>query len=87
MPRTLRYHKKDELMELEQGGMFVAGYDAKFHALFRYGTHLVTTEEERIWLFIIGLNFELQVLSIHMIYAGRSFDEVIDYVKKVEGVR
>ena len=48
MPRTFRDRNKDEFMALEQGGMFVAAYEAKFHALSRYATQLVTTEEERI---------------------------------------
>lgn len=50
-------------------------------------TQFVTTEEERIWLFIRGLNFELEVLSVHMSIAGRRFNELTDFVKKVEGVR
>ena len=87
MVRTLRDRKKGEFTALEQGGMTVAAYEAKFHALSRYATQLVTTEEERIRLFIRGLNSELQVLSVHMTSAGRSFNEVTDYVKKVEGVR
>ncbi|KAH0745921.1 hypothetical protein KY285_007578 [Solanum tuberosum] len=84
VPKTLRDRKKDRVMASEQGGMSVAAYEAKFHALSRYATQLVTTEEERIWLFIRGLNSELQVLSVHMTSAGRSFNEVKDYVKKVE---
>ncbi|WMV40989.1 hypothetical protein MTR67_034374 [Solanum verrucosum] len=75
MPRTLRDRKKDEFMALEQGGMSVAAYEAKFHALSRYATKLVTTEEERIRLFIRGLNSELHVLSVHMTSAGRSINE------------
>ncbi|WMV13843.1 hypothetical protein MTR67_007228 [Solanum verrucosum] len=69
--------------------MSVAAYEAKFHALSRYATQLVTTEEERIHLFVKGLNYELQVLSlsIHMTSAGKSVNEVTDFVKKVEGVR
>jgi len=47
----------------------------------------VTTEEERIRLFIKGLNSELQVIFVHMTSAGKSFNEVTDFVKKVEGVR
>ena len=47
VPRTSRDHKKDEFMSLKQGGMTVAAYEAKFHALSRYATQLVTTEEER----------------------------------------
>uniref|UniRef100_M1BMB4 'chromo' domain containing protein n=1 Tax=Solanum tuberosum TaxID=4113 RepID=M1BMB4_SOLTU len=38
--------QKDEFMALEQGGMTVASYEAKFHALSRYATQLVTTEED-----------------------------------------
>jgi len=86
MPRTLRDRKKDEFMALEQGGMIVASYEAKLHILSRYATHLVTTEEERICLFVKVLNPELQVLSVHMTSAGKSFNEVTDFVKKVEGV-
>ena len=48
MPRTLGDHKKDEFMALEQGGISVASYEAKFHSLFKYVTQLVNTEEERI---------------------------------------
>ncbi|WMV26670.1 hypothetical protein MTR67_020055 [Solanum verrucosum] len=85
--RTLRDRKKDKFMTLEQGGMFVAAYEVKFHALSRYATQLVTTEEERICLFVKGLNSELQLLSVHMTSAGKNFNEVTDFVKKVEGVR
>ena len=52
MPITLRDRKKNEFMTLEQGGMSVVVYKAKFHALSRYATQLVNTYEERIQLFI-----------------------------------
>ncbi|WMV59252.1 hypothetical protein MTR67_052637 [Solanum verrucosum] len=74
-------------MALDQGSMFVAAYETKLHVLSRYATQLVTIEEERICLFIRGLNSELQVLSVHMTSTRRSFNEVTDFVKKVEGVR
>ena len=38
-------------------------------------------------MFIRGLNYERQVLVVHMTSVGKSFNEVTDYVKKVEGVR
>jgi len=79
--------KKDEFMALEQGGTSVAAYQAKFHASSRYATQLVTTEEESMRLFIRGLNSELQVLSVHMTSTCRSFNEVSNYVKKVERVK
>ncbi|XP_069152782.1 uncharacterized protein [Solanum lycopersicum] len=50
-------------MSLEQGGMYVAAYEAKFHALSRSATHLLTTKEERIRLSVKGINSELQVLT------------------------
>ncbi|KAH0746358.1 hypothetical protein KY285_008015 [Solanum tuberosum] len=87
LPRTLRDYKKDKFMGLKQVGMYVAVYEAKFHDLSRYATQLVTTEEKRIHLFIKGLNSEFQELSVHMTSTGKSFNEVIDFVKKVEGVR
>lgn len=43
-------------MSFDQGCMFVAAYEAKFNALSRYVMQLVTTEEERIHLFIEGSN-------------------------------
>lgn len=74
-------------MALEQGNMYVAAYEAEFHALCRYSMHLVTTKEERVQFFIKGLDFELQILFVDMTYAGKSYNEVTDYFKKVEGVR
>lgn len=43
-------------MALEKGGMSVADYEAKIHVLSIYIAQLVTTEEERIRLFIRGWN-------------------------------
>ena len=60
----------------------MASYEAEFHSLSRYAKQLVTTKEEKIQLFITGLNFE-QVLCVHMTLEGRSFNEVINYVRKV----
>ena len=46
--------------------MFVVAYDSKFHVLSIYATQLVTTKEDKIRLFIKGLNSELHISSIHM---------------------
>ncbi|KAH0746089.1 hypothetical protein KY285_007746 [Solanum tuberosum] len=75
VPRTLRDRKKDEFMALEQCCISMAAYEAKFHALSRCAMQLVTTEEERIRLFVKRLNSELQVLSIHMTSAEKTFNE------------
>ncbi|KAH0644574.1 hypothetical protein KY284_032458 [Solanum tuberosum] len=55
--------------------------------LKKYATQLMTIEEERISLLIRVPNSELQVLSVHMTSTRSSFNEVTDYVKKVDGVR
>lgn len=44
MPRTLRDYKKEEFTALEKGGIYAATYEAKFYVIWRYATHLVTTE-------------------------------------------
>ena len=82
--RTLTDRKKDEFMSLEQGGTFMAAYEAKFHALSRCSTQLVTTEEDRMHLFVKRLYSELLVLYVHMTTAWKSFNEVTSFVKKVE---
>lgn len=33
------------------------------------------------------IKLEFQVLSVHKTFAGKSFDEVINFVNKLEGVR
>ncbi|KAH0636396.1 hypothetical protein KY289_036311 [Solanum tuberosum] len=48
VPTTLRDRKKDELMALEQGGMTVAAYEAKLHALSRYATQVVTDYVKKV---------------------------------------
>ncbi|KAK4737521.1 hypothetical protein R3W88_001218 [Solanum pinnatisectum] len=56
--------------------MIIAAYEAKFHALSRYAIQLVTTEEERIRLFIKGLNPELKVLFVDMTFTRKFFNAV-----------
>lgn len=74
-------------MAHEWGIMYAVVYEAKFHALSRYATQLLGTDEERIRLYVKAPNAELHILSVHMTSAGKSFNEVTDYVKKLEGVR
>ncbi|PHU07078.1 hypothetical protein BC332_23567 [Capsicum chinense] len=44
--------KKNEFFDLAYGDMLVLTDEAKFYALFRYATRLLTTEEERIHLYV-----------------------------------
>lgn len=83
VPRTLIDRKKDDFLSLQWGGKSVEAYEGKFHALSLYATHLVSTKEERICLYMNGLNDNLQVLYVHMTSASKSLNEVLDYVKKI----
>lgn len=44
MPHTLFHKKVDEFQAPEQGNLFVSAYEAKFHALSRYASQLLGTE-------------------------------------------
>lgn len=79
--------QKHEFLDLKQRSMLVAAYKAKFHVLYHYVTQLEGIEKERTQIFLIGLNIDLQVLSIHMTFVGKSFNKVSSYVKKLEGFK
>lgn len=66
--------------------MSVVAYEAKFHFLSCYVTHLLTTEEAMVKLFIKGLNYEFWIFSVHMTSARKMFNEILNYVNKLEGV-
>ena len=44
VPSTLSDQKKDEFMELDQGSIYMAAYEAMFHPLSIYPKMLVTME-------------------------------------------
>lgn len=71
VPHALWDCKNDELLALEQGDMPVVVYEAKLYTLSHCDTQLLTTEEKRINLVIEGLNYDLQVLSMHMLLQER----------------
>lgn len=72
-------------MALEQGGRSLDAYVAKFQTLSRYATQLVTTEKDKIQLFVRSLNSDLQVLSVHMTSVGKIFNEVTNMLRKWRG--
>lgn len=74
-------------MSLDQGCIDVTTYEVKFLSFSRYAMQLVTIEEERICLFIKGINSEFFVLFDHMNSEGKIFNEVTNLVKKVKEVR
>ena len=87
IPRTLRDRRRDEFLRLEQGRMCVATYDAKFCALSRYATQLCFIPQERIHRFVKGLRSDLQISALQVAAVAKSFQEVVDFVIEVEGVK
>ena len=87
IPRTLRDKRRDEFLSLEQGRMSVTAYEAKFRALSRYATQLCFSPQERIHRFVKGLRSDLQIPALQVVAAAKSFQEVVDFVIEVEGVK
>ena len=82
IPRT-----RDEFLSLEQGRMSVTAYEAKFRALSRYATQLCFSPQERIRRFVKGLRSELRISALQVAATAKSFQEVVDFVVEVEGVK
>ena len=67
--------------------MSVTAYEAKFRALSRYATQLCFSPQERIRRFVKGLRSDLQIPAFQVAAAAKSFQEVVDFVIEVEGVK
>ena len=87
IPRTLRDRKRDEFLSLEQGRMSVNAYEAMFCALSRYATQPCFSPQERIRRFVKGLRSELRISTLQVAATAKSFQEVVDFVIEVEGVK
>ena len=87
IPRTFRDRRRDEFLSLEQGRMSVTAYEAKFRALSRYATQLCFNPQERIHHFVKGLRSYLQIPVLQVSTAAKYFQEVVDFVIEVEGVK
>ena len=87
IPRTLRDRKRDEFLSLEQGRMSVSAYEAKFRALSKYATQLCFSPQEQICHFVKGLKSELRISALQVAATAKSFQEVVDSVIKVEGMK
>ena len=87
IPRTLRDRKRDEFLSLEQGRMSITAYEAKFCALSRYDTQLCFSPQERIRRFMKGLRSDLRISTLQVAAVAKSFQEVVDFVIEVEGVK
>ena len=87
IPRTLRDKWRDEFLSLDQGRMSVTAYEAKFRARSRYATQLYFSRQERIRHFVKGLRLDLQIPALQVAAAAKSFQEMVDFVIEVEGVK
>ena len=87
IPLPLRDTRRDEFLSLEQGRMSVTAYEAKFRALSRYATQLCFSPQERICRFLKGLRSYLQISALQVAATAKSFQEVVDFVIEVEGVK
>ena len=87
IPRTLRDRRRDEFLSLEHGRMSVTAYEAKFRALSRYATQLCFSPQERIRRFMKGLRSDFQISALQVSTAAKSFQEVVDFVIELEGVK
>ena len=87
IPRTLRDRRRDEFLSLEQGRMSVTAYEAKFRALSRYATQLCFSPQELIRRSVKGLRSDLQIPALQVSTTAKSFQEVVDFVIEVDGVK
>ena len=67
--------------------MSVNAYEARFRALSRYATQLCFSPQERIRRFVKGLRSELRISALQIAATTKSFQEVVDFVIEVEGVK
>ena len=67
--------------------MSVTAYEAKFCALSRYATQLCFSPQEQIRRFVKGLRSELRILALQVAAMAKSFQEVVDFLVEVEGVK
>ena len=64
-PGVMNMHRK-EFLELKQGKMTVSEYHGRFMQLARYAKNDVSTEEDKMWRFMEGLNSGIKLhLSSH----------------------
>lgn len=54
-PMVLRNKKMTEFLQIKQGDLSVSQYEAKFAELYRYASHLFTTDEQKAMHFEHGL--------------------------------
>ena len=87
IPRTLRDRKRDEFLSLEQGRMSVTAYKAKFRALSSMPPNFVSVHKSGFTVLFRALRSELRISALQVAATAKSFQEVVDFVIEVEGVK
>ena len=87
VPRSEREHKRDEFEGLQQGGMLVAEYEGRFHALVRHALMILPTEAERVRRFVKGLIIPIRLGVSQVASSGVPFQKVMDAAKELEMIR
>ena len=72
---------------MQQGGMSVAEYEGKFHALARHALMILPTEAERVRRFVKGLIIPIRLGVSQVAASGVPFQKVVDAAKKLEMIR
>lgn len=86
VPSILHDNIKDKLLTHEQGNMTITAYETKFHALSKFATQMLEIEEEWICPFVKCLNTNLNISALQMTSSNNTFNDMVDFVRKVEGV-
>ncbi|XP_015081239.1 uncharacterized protein LOC107024791 [Solanum pennellii] len=87
VPRSERECKRTEFEGLQQGGMSVAEYKGKFHALARHASMILPTEAERVRRFVKGLIIPILLGVSQVAASGVPFQKVVDAAKELEMIR
>ena len=59
----------------------------KFHALSLYAIQICLSPQERILRFVKGLRSKLQITALQVAALAKSFQEAVDFMIEVEGVK
>jgi hypothetical protein len=78
IPTDVMRNKRQELMDLKQGGRSVLDYSKQFNHLAQYAPDQVDTDEKKKDRFMIGLSTKLQ--ECMMLNTGGTFSEFVSNV-------
>ncbi|TLX69430.1 retrotransposon gag domain-containing protein, partial [Labilibacter sediminis] len=81
-PRDLRRRLEKEFLGIKQGDMSVDEYETMFNQKAQFATKHVSTEEDKIEMFVDGLRFEIKDFVVNRDIL--SFAKAVEYARKRE---